>query len=222
MDENNVNKENSINKDKIIEELKEKEKNILDHESKYLIDELSRMPPMVIATAYLHAINYTLYGEDVTEKWATAVQNASALEKAYREGYHDAMQIQSKRDKETIQKLYNYITDDIETLKRETILDSIRAELTQAIQNGVIKIESGTDMLFCIIDKYKSESDEQTTENKCDTMVKEIREYCEKNYCAACEAFTRFGCIFKSGFHPDQWITTKEAEGDIFLNRRIK
>ena len=39
---------------------------------------------MVIATAYLHAINYTLYGEDVTEKWLTATQNASALEKAYK------------------------------------------------------------------------------------------------------------------------------------------
>lgn len=49
------------------------------------------MPPMVIATAYLHAINYTLYDEDVTEKWLTATQNTSALEKAYRKGYYDAM-----------------------------------------------------------------------------------------------------------------------------------
>lgn len=61
-------------------------------ETKYLIDELSKMPPMVIATAYLHAINYTLYGEDVTEKWVTAIQNASALEKAYNKGYYDALQ----------------------------------------------------------------------------------------------------------------------------------
>ena len=50
------------------------------------------MPPMVIATAYLHAINYTLYGVDVTEKWLTATQNASALEKAYRKGCYDAME----------------------------------------------------------------------------------------------------------------------------------
>lgn len=69
-----------------------KEKQIQDYESKQLIDELSKMPPMVIATAYLHAINYTLYGEDVTEKWITATQNASALEKAYRKGYYDALQ----------------------------------------------------------------------------------------------------------------------------------
>lgn len=56
------------------------------------------MPSMVIATAYLHAINYTLYGEDVTEKWLTATQNASALEKAYREGYYDALQRQSESE----------------------------------------------------------------------------------------------------------------------------
>ena len=69
-----------------------KEKQIQKYENKQLIDELSKMPPMVIATAYLHAINYTLYGEDVTEKWVTATQNASALEKAYRKGYYDALQ----------------------------------------------------------------------------------------------------------------------------------
>ena len=67
-----------------------KEKRTQKYESKQLIDELSKMPPMVIATAYLYAINYTSYGEDVTEKWLTAIQNASALEKAYRKGYHDA------------------------------------------------------------------------------------------------------------------------------------
>ena len=69
-----------------------KEKQIQEYESKQLIDELSKMPPMVIATAYLYAINYTLYGEDVTEKWVTATQNACALEKAYKKGYYDALQ----------------------------------------------------------------------------------------------------------------------------------
>lgn len=69
-----------------------KEKKIREYESKQLIDKLSNMPPMVIATAYLHAINYTLYGEDVTEKWLTATQQAYALEQAYRKGYYDALQ----------------------------------------------------------------------------------------------------------------------------------
>ena len=50
------------------------------------------MPPMVITTAYLYAINYTLYGENVTEKWLTATRNAAALEKAYMKGQYDALQ----------------------------------------------------------------------------------------------------------------------------------
>lgn len=67
-------------------------------ESEQLIGELSKMPSMVIATAYLHAINYTLYGVDVTEKWISATQNASALEKAYRRGYYDAQQKQAENE----------------------------------------------------------------------------------------------------------------------------
>ena len=77
------------------------EKHIQEHETKQLIDELSKMPPMVIATAYLHAINYTVYGVDITEKWITATQNASALEKAYRKGYYDALQRQAESEKQT-------------------------------------------------------------------------------------------------------------------------
>lgn len=64
----------------------------MDDKSKLLIDELSKMPPMVIATAYLHAIGYTRYGVDVTEKWVTATQNVAVLEKAYNKGYYDALQ----------------------------------------------------------------------------------------------------------------------------------
>lgn len=74
-----------------------KEEQIQEYQRKQLIDELSKMPSMVIATAYLHAINYTLYGEDVTEKWETATQNASELEKAYRKGYYDALQRQEEK-----------------------------------------------------------------------------------------------------------------------------
>ena len=78
----------------IFVDVTDKEKQIQDYERKMLIEELSKMPSMVITTAYLHALNYTLYGEDVTEKWLTATQNASALEKAYRKGYYDALQRQ--------------------------------------------------------------------------------------------------------------------------------
>jgi len=70
----------------------------MNNKSKLLIDELSKMPPMVIATAYLHAIYYTRYGEDVTKKWVTATQQAYALEKAYDKGYYDALQRQSESE----------------------------------------------------------------------------------------------------------------------------
>lgn len=75
-----------------------KEKQIQEHESKQLLDELSKMPSMVIATAYLHAINYTMYGIDVTEKWVTATHQACALERAYNIGYHDALQRQAESE----------------------------------------------------------------------------------------------------------------------------
>lgn len=40
------------------------------------------------------------------------------------------------------------------------VLDKIRAELIQSIQNGTLKIESGNEELFRIIDKYKRESED--------------------------------------------------------------
>ena len=80
------------------EESMSKEEQIRKQQTKELIDELSKMPSMVIATAYLYAINYTLYGEDVTEKWLTATQQTSALEKAYRKGYYDALQKQAESE----------------------------------------------------------------------------------------------------------------------------
>ena len=80
-----------------------KESQIQEYKNKQLIDELSKMPPMVTATAYAYAINYVSYGEDVTEKWVTATKNASALEKAYRKGYYDALQRQvENEDNESI------------------------------------------------------------------------------------------------------------------------
>lgn len=95
-----------MTKAEIKEESKSKEKQKQEYKSKQLLDELSKMPHMVIATAYLHAVNYTLYGADVTEKWATAVQQASALERAYQKGFHDAMEraIQEAKAREILRE----------------------------------------------------------------------------------------------------------------------
>lgn len=43
-------------------------------------------------------------------------------------------------------------------------LDKIRAEIIQSIQNGTLKIESGNEELFRIIDKYKAEIEPQESE----------------------------------------------------------
>ena len=75
-----------------------KEEKLQEYMNKQLIDELSKMPPMVIATAYLYALNYALYSEDVTKKWVTATQQTAILQKAYNEGYNDALQKQAESE----------------------------------------------------------------------------------------------------------------------------
>lgn len=57
-----------------------------------LIKLLSQEDTIVLNQAYLYVKNLTNYGVDITEKWVTATQNARALERAYREGYYDALQ----------------------------------------------------------------------------------------------------------------------------------
>jgi len=76
-----------------------KENQTQEYKNKQLIDELSKMPPMVLATAYLYAINYTRYGIDVTKEWTTAIQKSYALERAYGEGYSDALKMRVEREK---------------------------------------------------------------------------------------------------------------------------
>ena len=71
----------------------------------FIIDELTKMPPMVVSIAYLYATNYIRYGENVTEKWLTALQQSSALETAYRQGYYDA--IQRMREEANIERNQN-------------------------------------------------------------------------------------------------------------------
>lgn len=60
-----------------------------------LLKELAKEDLQVLALAYVYAKNLQMYGEDVTEKWLTATQNASALEKAYNKGYYDAVEWRS-------------------------------------------------------------------------------------------------------------------------------
>lgn len=66
-----------------------------EFERMMLIESLKTMPARVVATAYLYAMNYELYGEDVTKKWQTAVQNTASLQRAYLDGRRDEAQRQA-------------------------------------------------------------------------------------------------------------------------------
>lgn len=56
-----------------------------------ILSELSKQSPQVLEMAYLFAINYVGYGENVTKDWLTAVQQSAALEKAYMKGCQDTV-----------------------------------------------------------------------------------------------------------------------------------
>lgn len=67
-----------------------------EYERKMLIDSLEELPARVVAMAYLYALNYELYGVDVTEKWQTAADNTLRLEMAYMRGRSDGIQCDIK------------------------------------------------------------------------------------------------------------------------------
>jgi IS5 family transposase len=98
---------------------------------------------MVIATAYLHAINYTQYGEDVTEKWVTAIQNTSALEKAYRKGYYDALQ--RRTESEDVENYYIKMVTNAKDAEKYPISEDISKgieEINKMIfENGQVESE---------------------------------------------------------------------------------
>lgn len=116
-----------------------KEKQIKECETKHLLDELSKMPDMVIATAYLEAINYTLYGANVTEAWNTAIQQNAALERTYAKGYTHGIEHTAKE--------FRY-----ELGRQNSVLDKIRAEIEA--EPYISKME-----VLDIIDKYRTESE---------------------------------------------------------------
>lgn len=58
-----------------------------------ILEELKNAPDMVLSTAYMYAVNYCQYGENITKEWTTAVQNQAALEKAYMHGRHDEREL---------------------------------------------------------------------------------------------------------------------------------
>lgn len=68
------------------------------------------------------------------------------------------------QEKHCCHRYSKVIRDAVSGIEQEPVLDKIRAELIQSIQNGTLKIESGNEELFRIIDKYKAEVEPQESE----------------------------------------------------------
>ena len=64
---------------------------VQDAQKKQMLKDLAEHPTIVIATAYLYALHYNLYGIDISKEWDTVVKQSQALEEAYNKGYYDAM-----------------------------------------------------------------------------------------------------------------------------------
>ena len=89
-------------------------------------------------------LNQFLLGEPIFEN--TFPKEECEQRKFYGDCYHCFSTAIAKRDNQ---------------LKNEdNMLDKIRTELIQSIQNGMLKIESGNEELFRIIDKYRVENKE--------------------------------------------------------------
>ena len=89
-------------------------------------------------------LNQFLLGEPIFEN--TFPKEECEQRKFYGDCYHCFSTAIAKRDNQLKNK--------------DNMLDKIRAELIQSIQNGTLKIESGNEELFRIIDKYRVENKE--------------------------------------------------------------
>lgn len=67
------------------------EANDLKTKKDILLEEFAKEDLQIIALAYVYAKNLYTYGVDVTKAICSAAENAAMLEKAYNNGYYDAM-----------------------------------------------------------------------------------------------------------------------------------
>ena len=59
-------------------------------DKEFMLCKLSEESDMVIATAYMYAVNKIKFNKDVTEKWTTAITQSMALDEAYVRGRIDS------------------------------------------------------------------------------------------------------------------------------------
>lgn len=58
-------------------------------EREKLLNRLAEMPIEILRLSVVYALGYREYGEDLTKKWQTAIQQTAVLEKAYLKGRKD-------------------------------------------------------------------------------------------------------------------------------------
>lgn len=91
-----------------------------------LLNLMKDMSLQTLQIAFVYAENYKEYGEDVTKTWNTATEQSSILAKAYRKGYHDALQKQAEgkaeeKTYETIKALEQELYDD--AISRQAVIN---------------------------------------------------------------------------------------------------
>lgn len=78
----------------IPEEMYEKDKEIergFKMSKEKLLELLAKEDELTLTWAYLYAKNLTNYSVDISKRWTTAIETATALERAYKKGYYDAL-----------------------------------------------------------------------------------------------------------------------------------
>ena len=137
-------------------------KKVIDDNGKQqLLDKLSEESIMVLETAYVYAKNYVLYGADITKPWATAVQQASALEqvriKAFKEAYDSFKKDYENRLKADMVAILTEVQLEIEEQSLTHSEDNILSEWGLGYNHSV---ERCGELIQQKIDKYKAESEE--------------------------------------------------------------
>ena len=115
-----------------------------------MLEELAKEDLQVLALAYTYAKNLHMFGEDVTKEWATAIQNVSALQKAYTQGYYEALKKQTESEDNDIKTTLNEINDIHERIRQcNERYEKRMAELERPVEfydiNGPLKITREED-----------------------------------------------------------------------------
>ena len=61
-----------------------------------MLEELAKEDLQVLSLAYMYAKNLQIYGVDITKAISSATENLAIMDKAYKQGYYDALNKEGK------------------------------------------------------------------------------------------------------------------------------